>query len=117
VFGPGGEIAVAGWFTTPTMTAGGADLVSSGGYDGFVAKFDAAGNGLGAIPVGGAGTDTLRTAAYDAEGRLFVGGRFEGAIRIGDRSLAAIAEFDGYLAELSPRLFTPPSPPASSASP
>ena len=116
-FGRDGTLYAAGHFTASTLTVGDKQLVSHGSWDGFVAAFDASGGGIGAASLGGAASDVVRTLAIGPRGELLVGGRFEGALRVGDRTLRGTSAGDGYVVEISPALLKRQQRPASSASP
>ncbi|MDZ7848263.1 MAG: SBBP repeat-containing protein [Owenweeksia sp.] len=76
-----GNALVTGYFVgtvdfDPSATT--ANLVSSGSADIFLAKYDAAGNYLWAINMGGNSSDVSNSVAADASGNAVVTGRFQG---------------------------------------
>lgn len=52
-------------------------LSTTGNNDGFLAKYDAAGNCEWAKQFGGAGQDKVQSISLDALGNVFIGGKFE----------------------------------------
>jgi len=109
-FGGGGEdfaptVAVEGagsaFFTGTfqgTVNFGGGGLVSAGGYDGFVARYDAAGNHVWSKRFGTAGPDFGRFVAVDGSGNALVTGRFGAAtIEFGGGPLVSAGSFEGFL--------------------
>jgi hypothetical protein len=94
----GGRIAVAA-SVRDTVHVGGGDLVASGPADGLVAWWAKGGARGAALLIGGADFDGLRaiTAAGD---HVVVAGFYSGALRLGDRSLAAVGGDDAFLAEI-----------------
>ncbi|MEO8554336.1 MAG: hypothetical protein ABI678_30380, partial [Kofleriaceae bacterium] len=116
-FAPDGTIEVGGHFSTETMVLAGAALASNGSWDGYVASFDPHGQLKGAVGLGGVASDLVRWMTYSPDGHLLIGGRFETALRVGDRILRGVGGTDGYVVELSQRLLTTRSPRTASASP
>ncbi|MBA3463752.1 MAG: hypothetical protein H0T46_27595 [Deltaproteobacteria bacterium] len=92
----GGRVAVAGT-VRETAHVGGADLVAQGDADGVVGWWSPGGAALHAVLIGGADFDGLRaiTAVGD---RIVVAGFFSGAMRLGDRQVAAGGGDDSFLA-------------------
>jgi hypothetical protein len=71
-----GNIIVAGYFNTPTITFGSTTLTSAGVYDIFLVKYDASGNVTWAKSAGGTGADEAYTITTDANNAILVAGRF-----------------------------------------
>lgn len=69
-----GGVYVGGKFNSPTFSIGSAVLVNSGGYDGFLAKFDAAGNFIWAKAYGGAGNQEISALAVSPTDKLYAAG-------------------------------------------
>ncbi|QDT46119.1 hypothetical protein Pan258_01360 [Symmachiella dynata] len=63
-------------------TAGVTDLVSNGGSDVFIAKYDSDGNFLWAKSFGGTGDDTGQSISVDASGKIYVIGNFDGTVGV-----------------------------------
>jgi hypothetical protein len=83
-----GDCYVTGWFQySPTF--GTNTITSSGGYDCFIAKYDAAGNFIWVRQVGGTAADYGRDIAVDWEGSCYVAGDFSGTATFGTNQLAA----------------------------
>jgi hypothetical protein len=77
---------------------GGGPLTSGGGYDGFVAKLDPAGNHLWSKGVG----DARGHVTTDAAGNVLVGGAFEGSVDFGGGPLVSAGGYDVFVAKLDP---------------
>jgi hypothetical protein len=85
-----GSVLVAGRFFGPRTTFGGIEAAGSGGWDGFVVKFDAAGQALWALGLGGAGSDGLMDITLDAGGGFAVTGYAQGPLELRGRDGASI---------------------------
>jgi len=70
------DFVVAGTFTGEIGSPLGGTVVASGGADIFVVRYDGTGKALWWKTFGGAGEDRAQAVAVDAEGHVFVGGRF-----------------------------------------
>lgn len=92
----GGRVAVAGT-VRETAHVGGAELVAQGDADGVVGWWSPGGASLHAVLIGGGDFDGLRaiTAVGD---RIIVAGFFSGAMRLGDRQVAAGGGDDAFVA-------------------
>lgn len=77
-----GNIYVAGTFSD-TMTIGAEVLVSAGGTDGFLVKFDAAGVVQWAQAFGDAANQAVLALAVDPSDNVYVGGHFSGVLSLG----------------------------------
>jgi hypothetical protein len=77
-----GSMYVAGVFSG-TMTIGAEQLVSAGGTDGFLVKFDAAGVVLWAQAFGDAADQAILAVAVDPADDVYVGGYFSGTLSLG----------------------------------
>ncbi len=97
---PSGNIIVAGSFSA-TLNLGGADLVSAGGYDIFVAKYNAAGAHQWSQRFGSSGTDAGYSVATDASGNVFVTGIFSGTVNFGGTDLVSAGSYDIFVAKYS----------------
>ncbi len=75
-----GDIYVAGWYTSATLTIGANTLTNAGASspDLFLAKYSTNGTELWAKSAGGAGIDLCNSIAISG-GNIFVAGRFIGA--------------------------------------
>lgn len=83
-----GNIVVTGTIQG-TVNFGGGDLTSGGGYDVFIAKFDASGNHQWSQRFGDVLDQSPAAVATDAAGNIYVTGRFNGNIDFGGGNLAA----------------------------
>ena len=77
---PAGVVMVIGQFTNtcdfdPSTTA--SNLISAGGYEGYLCVLDAAGNYLNAVTLGGTGNDYLEKIERDNIGNMYITGYFE----------------------------------------
>lgn len=82
------------------------NLISSGGFDAFLAKYNAAGELLWAHPMGGTQFDEARCLTADGAGNLVVAGTFSDIADFdpspGTASLHAAGSNDVYLAKFKP---------------
>ncbi|MBK6964748.1 MAG: SBBP repeat-containing protein [Bacteroidales bacterium] len=72
-----GNIYVTGWFDDPAITFDTISLTSAGGYDVFLAKFDANGNVIWVKSAGGTGSDLANSVAVDDTGEVYLAGSFK----------------------------------------
>jgi len=93
-----GDVLVAGHFTN-TVDFGGGDLVSAGGGDIFVAKYDAAGVHQWSQRFGSTGDDTARAAAVDGSGNVLVTGFFVDTVDFGGGDLVSAGGWDIFVAK------------------
>jgi PKD repeat protein len=78
-----GNTIVGGVIRGTVTVAPGKTLVSAGGADWFVAKFDPAGTCLWAKRMGGTADDAVDAVTADANGNVIVTGRFAGSASFG----------------------------------
>ena len=71
-----GNSYAAGGFMSPTLTFGSTILVSEGGEDMFLAKYDENGNVLWAKSAGGTANEDAASVITDASGNSYVAGKF-----------------------------------------
>jgi hypothetical protein len=71
-----GNIYLAGYFASPTITFGSTTLTNAGSYNIFLAKYDANGNVLWATSAGGTTSDFVNSVAVDTSGNPYVAGWF-----------------------------------------
>jgi hypothetical protein len=98
-----GNIVVVGSFRS-TANFGGANLVSPGGMDVFIAKYSASGAHLWSKRFGGSGDELAQTVAIDRSGAIVVGGYFASAsidLGGGAHANAAPGVWDGFVAKYS----------------
>ncbi|MBI5799513.1 MAG: immunoglobulin domain-containing protein [Verrucomicrobia bacterium] len=81
-----GNAFVAGYFTG-TATFGTNQLVSTGARDGFLARYDPAGQLLWVRRFGGTGFDDVSALALDSSGNCYLAGSFEGVAEFGSATL------------------------------
>jgi hypothetical protein len=95
-----GNVLVTGSFTG-TVNFGGGNLVSAGGADIFVAKYDGVtGAHLWSKRFGDVALDQVgRAIAADAAGNVLVTGGFDGTVNFGGAALASAGSTDVFLAK------------------
>ena len=104
----GNDIVLAGFFDDVTGVPPDAldfhgtakPLGASGGLDVWVARLDAAGNGIWAVRYGGAGDERDPRVAVDAAGDVYVTGSFTGQVAFGAVNLVALGDTDVFIAKL-----------------
>lgn len=96
---PAGNIVVTGSFSD-TIDFGGGPLVSSGSWDVFVVKFDAAGHHLWSKRFGDSAQQEGHSVAIDASGNVVIAGMFWGTIDFGDGPMASTGSDDMFVAKL-----------------
>lgn len=79
------------------------DLVTSGSWDGFFAKFDLEGNFIFARKAGGIGIDASFSISVDSEGNIYMTGIFEQTANFSNGLenyyLTSNGDYDGFLAK------------------
>lgn len=91
-----GRVLVAGNFSG-TIDLGGGPLVSAGGFDCFVAGYDASGAHVWSTSGGGTGTDLPTQIAVDALGRVTVGGESNADADFGGGNLPKLGTKDSFV--------------------
>lgn len=100
--GPSGEVVIVGRMTG-SVDFGGGTLTSAGGYDVFVAKFDAAGVYQWAKRFGSPTNDEALGVSIAADGRVLVSGYFTGTIDFGGAAPLVSADLeDAFVLALGP---------------
>jgi len=94
-----GNATIAGDFSG-TANFGALVLVSAGGLDGFVARFDAAGNPMWAVRHGGAGDNNNPGLRVDPTGVAYVAGSFPNTATFGVTTLTSRGSNDAFVAKL-----------------
>jgi len=95
-----GFVTVVGSFQG-SATIGGTPLVSAGGTDGFIARFDPAGATVWVRQLSGPGDESLTGVSADAVGGLAAIGSFGATATFGATSLTATGAGDAVAARLS----------------
>ena len=72
------SVVVGNFVSRPAQYTG--ISASYGNMDGFVAKYDAAGNVLWAFNIGGTGQDSITSVAIDPAGFIYIAGRFNSPV-------------------------------------
>ncbi len=90
-------IVQAGFFAG-SLDYGGGILMSAGGNDVFVAKLDGNGGHLWSKRFGNAGDQRVEGAGVAEDGRVLIGGAFDGAIDFGGGVLTSGAGKDAFIA-------------------
>jgi hypothetical protein len=103
-----GNVYVAGYFNGTSDFEPGADvtnLTSAGDYDAFLSKFNADGDFLWAIRLGGTSADQVRDMAVDTAGNILLVGQFSGTADFdpgaGDHNLASEGGNDIFVVKLN----------------
>jgi hypothetical protein len=95
-----GNIYVAGYFND-TLTLGSNVLISAGGNDVFIAKYNSSGTLVWAESAGGTGEDDAGSIAVDAQGNVFIGGWFSNTCRVGTNSFVSRGGNDLFVAKIT----------------
>ncbi len=93
-----GNVYITGYFGG-TATFGTTNLISAGGFDIFVAKYDKNGILKWIQKAGGASTDEGRGLGVDSMGNVFVSGYFIGTANFGAVSVTGAGVQDAFLAK------------------
>ena len=92
-----GNIFVIGYFQN-TLDVCGSQLVSAGGYDGFLAKYSSKGELVWSFAIGGTdGFDYARAVAVDASGNVLVTGQFGDTVDFGGGGIVSNGLGDIYV--------------------
>jgi len=86
-----GNVVGVGDFQTSVDFGSGA-VGSAGGYDAFVAKYNAQGGVVWAKRIGGTGDDSARAVAVDSQGNIIVVGSFAGTVDFGGTLLTSVPD-------------------------
>lgn len=95
-----GNIIITGSFEN-VMTLGTTNLVSSGGSDIYIAKFDLNGNAIWAKQAGSADYDVGNSVTVDGNGDILVTGIYSGTASFGTIILTARGGYDIFIAKYS----------------
>ena len=95
--GPGNLIVVGSF--GGTVDFGGGPLVSAGGTDIFIAKYNAAGTHQWSKRIGGTGSDYAYSVTTDFYDNVIVVGRFSGTVDFGGGNLVAAGTANYFVAE------------------
>jgi hypothetical protein len=93
-----GNVFVTGYFSG-TVDFGGGNLVSAGGWDIFLAKYDASGNHLWSQHFGSTDDDEGYSVAVDGSENVFATGYFSGTVDFGGGDLVSAGGTDIFLAK------------------
>jgi len=97
-----GNIVVAGMFAS-SIDFGGGSMVSAGGMDAFVAKFDPGGNYLWSKSMGDMVDQRAIGVATDSSGNILLTGDFMGTLTFTKTvSLLSLGSTDVFVAKLGP---------------
>ncbi|GAB5538369.1 MAG: hypothetical protein Salg2KO_04720 [Salibacteraceae bacterium] len=93
-----GDKAYAVGYFNGTVQFGNTNVVSGGGYQGFIVKVDIPSGSVDTVvQLGNAGTDETTNIRYGDDGRLYISGDFTGSIQLAGNTLAASASYDLFL--------------------
>ncbi len=108
---PNGDIVLTGTFAGTVdfdPGAGATLLISRGGTDAFLARYDSDGRFKGVVQFGGTGDDAASAVVRTLAGDLVVGGEFSGTATFGSGqspiALVSAGDADFFLAQLAPSL-------------
>ena len=93
-----GNSYVTGYFEG-MATFGTIQLVSYGGYDIFIAKYDESGNCIWAKSAGGTSSESGLAISADTNGNAYVTGHFDGTATFGTIQLVSYGGFDIFIAK------------------
>lgn len=97
-----GNIYLSGGFSgTADFDSGNSQLVALGLRDAFIAKFDADGNFIWAIPVGESGINNIASILLNSNEEIFVSGMYTLAATFGSSGLSLTGTYDVYIAKLN----------------
>ncbi|MBI3510187.1 MAG: T9SS type A sorting domain-containing protein [Bacteroidetes bacterium] len=98
-----GNIFITGTYSSSSITFGSTTITNAGGYDIFIAKYDANGNALWAKSEGGTGTDVGYGVSADATGNVYLTGYFfSPTMTIGTTLLTNAGSSDIFIAKYDP---------------
>jgi hypothetical protein len=92
-----GNCYITGYFDG-SATFGSTTFTSSGSYDVFIAKYDAAGNFQWAARAGSSGEDFGRNIAVDGSGNSYITGTFRNLASFGSTTLTSSGDEDIFIA-------------------
>ena len=102
----GNIIAVGNFLGTADFdpSASVSEVVSAGGFDGFVCKLDAAGQFIWAYPISGTASQSAKGIAVDGDGNVYVTGAFYGTTEFdagtGSNEVTSAGSGDAYVLKL-----------------
>jgi len=92
-----GDIYVAGFFSSPSITFGSTTLINVGNFDLFIVKYDANGNALWAKSAGGGYTEFPNSITADPSGNIYMTGVFgSSSITFGSTTLINTVNTGSY---------------------
>lgn len=95
-----GNTYVTGQFAG-TAIFGSTTLISAGGADVFVVKFDTTGTVLWVSQFGGTGTDAGRGIVTDTSGNIYITGSFIDTVAFGSETFTSAGSNDAFVAKLN----------------
>jgi hypothetical protein len=99
VLDSGGNAIITGYFAN-TINFGGSNLVSAGGVDIFLAKFNSTGTHVWSSRFGSTSTEQGEGLAVDASNNVILTGLFSGTINFGGANLVPVSQ-DAFLAKFN----------------
>lgn len=97
-----GNIFLSGYFKG-TANFGGSDLVSAGGADIFIAKFNNVGVHQWSVRYGSTGDESAKAIALDSAGNIVLAGNFTGNGSFGGATVLSKGSYDCFVAKYSPQ--------------
>jgi hypothetical protein len=98
---PDGNVIIAGEFMTWINFGGGA-MLSAGGYDIFLAKFDSDGHHIWSKQFGDASSQYVSGLAVTSSGDILLCGSFQGTVNFGGTTHTSAGDEDAYVAKFTP---------------
>lgn len=98
---PNGDILLVGWYSA-VATIAGSTLTSQGYADGFVARFDANGNGIWCRSFGGTSWDNGYGVALDNTGNVYITGRYTTSATFDGLTVSGTGDADLFVAKYDP---------------
>ena len=93
-----GNVIVGGFFNG-SASLGGATFVSAGLYDGFIAKYTAAGSHVWSKRFGSTDYDAAVDVACDGTNNVIMAGWFNGTVNVGGSNLTSAGSYDNVFAK------------------
>ncbi|AWV99546.1 SBBP repeat-containing protein [Arcticibacterium luteifluviistationis] len=96
-----GDVYIAGYYAD-TATFGVTSIISAGGFDMFIAKYNANGSLQWVKSAGGASADLGQSIKVDDSGNIYVVGYYAGTATFGSTSISSAGSYDIFVAKYTP---------------
>lgn len=95
-----GNVYLTGYFSSDAILSDSISIVSNGGKDIFLVRYDSRGNCIWARSAGSSGDDLATAVINDDSGNIFIGGAFSGTVSFDDNTeLASNGGEDVFIAK------------------